>query len=59
MGNKHNQAIAAKEKEESKKIYNINIGLVTKNHFDFMYVVGRGGFGKVSFIYKLGLESLL
>ncbi len=31
-----------------KKVYHIY--LVTKNKFEFLYVIGRGGFGKVKFI---------
>jgi len=27
-------------------IYNLNIA-ITKNHFQFQYAIGRGGFGKV------------
>jgi hypothetical protein len=55
MGNKQNstsQATILKEKDkrvvvpqvkESTKVKNI----LDRNHFDFLYVVGRGGFGKV------------
>ena len=38
---------------------------ISRNFFDFQYVIGKGGFGKVNikifiyFIYKKGLESLL
>ena len=29
-----------------------------RNSFDFLYVIGKGGFGKVNFTYKIkGLES--
>ena len=57
MGNKQNstsQATVLKEKDkrvvvpqvkESTKVKNI----LDRNHFDFLYVVGRGGFGKVNY----------
>lgn len=54
MGNKQNttsQATVLKEKEKrvqvpqqkETKVKNI----LDRNYFDFLYVVGRGGFGKV------------
>ena len=53
MGNKQttsSQPTILKEKE--KKEINQNTKetpatVLDKNHFDFLYVVGRGGFGKV------------
>ena len=27
-----------------------NSDIITKNHFEFQYVIGRGGFGKVKYI---------
>ena len=51
MGNQsaQNKILQGKEKEEGNySIYNIFLlALLSKNHFDFLYVVGRGGFGKV------------
>jgi protein kinase A len=41
MGQKYSQANYADEKSK----YSINI--VSKNHFEFQYIIGRGGFGKV------------
>lgn len=38
-GNKNNELRANREK-------------ISKNHFDFMYVIGRGGFGKVWKVYS-------
>ena len=57
MGNKQNsssQATVLKEKDKhvsipqtkETKIKNI----LDRNHFDFLYVVGRGGFGKVKLL---------
>ena len=42
--------ISINYKNESKKIYEIMIYfiiVVNKNHFEFLYIIGRGGFGKV------------
>jgi len=61
MGNKQNstsQATILKEKDrrvvvpqvKETKVRNI----LDRNHFDFLYVIGRGGFGKV----KLNSASL-
>jgi hypothetical protein len=44
MGAKQTNS-AQKEKDTGKGIY--NPVLISKNNFDFMYVIGRGGFGKV------------
>jgi hypothetical protein len=41
------QANVNKDKYQKCKIY---FNIVNINHFEFMYVIGRGGFGKV--IYK-------
>jgi hypothetical protein len=59
MGNKQttsSQATVLKEKEKRESNLNQNIRespvtILDKNHFDFLYVVGRGGFGKVK-LYK-------
>jgi|LauGreDrversion4_2_1035121.scaffolds.fasta_scaffold258517_3 hypothetical protein len=45
MGNNGNKGSTSKEKEESKTY--LTLVSLSKNHFDFLYVVGRGGFGKV------------
>ncbi len=53
MGNKQNtnsQATVLKEKEKRESVQNTKEGpvnILDKNNFDFLYVVGRGGFGKV------------
>jgi len=55
MGNKTtttSQATVLKEKEKREFVHNNRdnqINVLDKNHFDFLYVVGRGGFGKVIF----------
>lgn len=39
-----------KEKEKPKIIEKdsiVKFGTIEKNHFDFLYVIGKGGFGKV------------
>lgn len=43
-----------KGKEEGIFFILIFLALLSKNHFDFLYVVGRGGFGKV-FYFKITL----
>jgi serine/threonine protein kinase len=43
MGTKQSNPVV-KDKSEST-------ALISKNHFDFMYVIGRGGFGKVWKVY--------
>lgn len=54
MGNKQNttsQATILKEKEKRESIKNIKEkpeNILDKNNFDFLYVIGRGGFGKVN-----------
>lgn len=50
MGNKLTQD---KNKEDQSKFY-LMYNLVTRNHFEFLYVVGKGGFGKV----KINLEII-
>jgi hypothetical protein len=56
MGNKQNSTTIVKSFKESEiqtyqkqksKEKQINSGIVDKNSFDFLYVIGRGGFGKV------------
>ena len=42
-------------KSESKQIYYlVKIIIVNKNHFEFLYIIGRGGFGRV---WKVKLKS--
>lgn len=54
MGNKQNTASTAtvlkeKEKRESQKNTKEKPeNILDKNQFDFLYVIGRGGFGKVN-----------
>jgi len=54
MGNKQtttSQATVLKEKEKREPIQIIKENpepVLDKNHFDFLYVIGRGGFGKVN-----------
>ncbi len=55
MGNKQNtssQATVVKENEKielTPKLKAANTeNILDKNHFDFLYVIGRGGFGKVN-----------
>lgn len=58
MGNKQNSTTIVKNFKESEgqaylkknskeKPITTNSGIVDKNSFDFLYVIGRGGFGKV------------
>ena len=48
MGNKTNQPKISTTLKDDNCIFFINSApYTTKNHFDFMYVIGRGGFGKV------------
>ena len=55
MGNNQNTTSQAtflkekdKEKKESLQTAKEKPGnILDKNHFDFLYVIGRGGFGKV------------
>ena len=54
MGNKQNstsQATVLKEKEKRVVVPAVKETkvktILDRNHFDFLYVVGRGGFGKV------------
>lgn len=55
MGNKQNttsQATILKEKEKKESIQNVKEkpeNILDRNHFDFLYVIGRGGFGKVNY----------
>ena len=60
MGNKQANASSVKEKEEIGNILNNQL-VLCKNSFDFNYVIGKGGFGKVSVAFyiftTLGLES--
>ena len=44
MGNKSSSSVMVKEKDETIKISPVNL---TKSSFDFLYVIGKGGFGKV------------
>ena len=57
MGNKQNATTVVKSFGESEnqttqrqklKQKQTNNGVVDKNNFDFLYVIGRGGFGKVN-----------
>jgi hypothetical protein len=60
MGNKQNttsqiqsqsQATVLKDKEKSVNVPQVketkNINILDRNHFDFLHVIGKGGFGKV------------
>jgi serine/threonine protein kinase len=50
MGNKHSRENTLSNKEQGKWlkfIINMLLVLLTRNHFEFLYVIGRGGFGKV------------
>lgn len=53
MGNKQNTTSAAtvlKEKDKREIVQSIKettISALEKSHFEFLYVIGRGGFGKV------------
>ena len=39
------------QKDSQTLITNKNTDIITKNNFEFQYVIGKGGFGKVK--YKL------
>jgi serine/threonine protein kinase len=54
MGNKQNSKTVVKtfgesisQKDKTKNQKQLNTGIVDRNNFDFLYVIGRGGFGKV------------
>jgi hypothetical protein len=48
MGNKQGHATSIKEKDEMSSYKSKCIELVIgKNSFEFNYVIGKGGFGKV------------
>jgi hypothetical protein len=56
MGNKQNsssQATVVKEKERKEILPQPKEtpvkNILDRNNFDFLYVIGRGGFGKVNF----------
>jgi hypothetical protein len=60
MGNKQNATTIVKSFKESEnqttqrqkqREKQTNNGVVDKNNFDFLYVIGRGGFGKVKKIF--------
>jgi hypothetical protein len=55
MGNKANNPISIKDRDD-KPSHNGPINL-SKSNFDFLYVIGRGGFGKVTYINP-GMESI-
>ncbi len=48
MGNKANNPVSIKDRDEKPP----NTGPInlSKSNFDFLYVIGRGGFGKVTAI---------
>jgi hypothetical protein len=46
MGNKQTQATSIKEKEEIGKFIIFTL-VINKHSFEFNYVIGKGGFGKV------------
>ncbi len=48
MGNKQ---VECRNRDENSQ-NNRNREKITRNHFDFMYVIGRGGFGKVWKVYS-------
>ncbi len=62
MGNKQNtssQPTVLKEKEKKdtvQKSKETPAIILDKNHFDFLYVIGRGGFGKVKKILILNKQ---
>ena len=68
MGNKQNSTTVVKSFKESEnqttqrqkiKEKQSNNGTVDKNNFDFLYVIGRGGFGKVkNLIYFISKKNL-
>lgn len=50
MGNKQHNATSIKDKDEVGKLANRNIIhyiVIGRHSFEFNYVIGRGGFGKV------------
>lgn len=70
MGNKQNATTVVKnikdseyqsaQRQKIKEKQSSSNGVVDKNNFDFLYVIGRGGFGKVKYIFIIfiiGLES--
>ncbi len=45
MGNKSNTPVSVKDRDE--KPSQANSVILAKSSFDYLYVIGRGGFGKV------------
>lgn len=57
MGNKQSlNDTSLNDKTEKSKLEIIAL-IVSKNMFEFLYVVGKGGFGKVNINNSAGLES--
>ncbi len=54
MGNKANVPVSVKNREDNTAVQGSVI--LTKSSFDFLYVIGKGGFGKVNLV-NTGLES--
>ena len=67
MGNKQNSTTVVKSFKESEnqttqrqKIREKQSnGIVDKNNFDFLYVIGRGGFGKVKKIIPMFFSQII
>ena len=47
MGNCNFKTEKDKDSVNSKSLLSVNALVVSKNHFQFQYAIGRGGFGKV------------
>jgi hypothetical protein len=61
MGSKQSNAQGGSKDKDFGKYTPNPTALIAKNNFDFMYVVGRGGFGKVTIPQnnRSGMESIL
>jgi hypothetical protein len=57
MGNKGSNSVNTREMGRDKDENIAPTIITTKSSFDFLYVIGRGGFGKV-ILFKPGLESI-
>jgi ABC-type cobalamin/Fe3+-siderophores transport system ATPase subunit len=56
MGNTTKEIKKQPNEDNSKFLFT---SVLTRNSYDFLYVIGKGGFGKVSKHLNLGMESVI